>query len=187
LPRTYLTRLRRWQSRAPAATQTLSRLLTSKLTATVEAAGFKPVDVEWGQSSEPVQGSELRFERESGDCIDEIHAWFGKYAAPRFQIRFSRRLKTNLREQLRCGQVVRHRSEYVHEWGKPFWFPTALWLETLSERSVNHVVRSIDQVVLFLETGRRGPNISLSMADTHVSILRKVLAALFDRSRHKTR
>jgi len=120
----------------------LSRLLTSKLTAAAEAAGFEPVEVEFGQSSEPVPGSDLRFERESGEFIDVIHVWFDKYAAPRFQIRFSRRLKSDLRQALRWGQVVRRRSDHVHEWGKPVWFPTALWIQSLSERSVERVVRS---------------------------------------------
>ena len=48
-------------------------------------------------------------------------------------------------------------------------------------------MRSIDQVLFFLETSERGPNISLSTSDTHVSLRRKLLATLFARSQPRRR
>ncbi|MCM2311852.1 MAG: hypothetical protein NDI84_10650 [Steroidobacteraceae bacterium] len=156
-------RLQRWQSRVPEKTRLLSELLIRKLVPIVEAAGFAKVDRELARPERPVEGSELRFERESGGRIDVVYAFFDKYSSPRFQIGFSRRDVADRDVMLRSGHLVKQSSEYYHEWGKPRWLPLALWSESQARASVDEVVENLPQVFRFLESGERGPRISRSV------------------------
>jgi hypothetical protein len=159
-------RLQLWQSRVSEQTRLLSELLTTKLVPVVEAAGFKKVDCALGLPARPVEGSELRFERETGGHLDVVYVFFDKDSAPRFQIVFSRRAPQDRDEFVRSGKLVKRSSEYYHEWGKPRWLPGALWSGGRARRSVDTVVENIPQAFRFLETGERGSKISRAVSGT---------------------
>jgi hypothetical protein len=159
-------RMQRWRSRVPGSTRLLSELLTSNFVPIVEAAGFERVDCALGLPDRPVEGSELRFERKTGDYLDVVYVFFDKYSAPRFQITFSRRTDPDRQDVVRSGNLVRRSSEYYHEWGKPRWLPEALWSRRRARQCVDTVAASISQAFHFLETGERGPRISREFIPT---------------------
>ncbi len=153
-------RFRRWQLRAPERTRQLSELLANRLIPALEATGFQKVDCVLGKRTSPVEGSELRFERTLNGCIDVIYVFFDKYSSPRFQVSFSRRSVNDPEAIIRSGHLVRAPSERYHEWGKPRWFPVALWSEARAVGVAMEVAGYLDQVLRFLEVGETGSKIS---------------------------
>lgn len=137
----------RWQSRVPAKTRLLSELLRTKLTAVVEEAGFSKVDLELDRPDRPVEGNELRFERDSGPYIDVIYAFFDKYDSPRFQIVFSRRMRASPERIVSSGRLTRNATQRYHEWGKPRWLPIALWSGALAKSCVDEAVHRMPLVL----------------------------------------
>ncbi len=152
--------MKSWRSRSPAATRIMSERLTAELIPIIEAAGFIKVDVELGEASAPVAGSDLQFERTHDTHIDVIHVFFDKYARPRFQVGVHRNARSEPHELLSSAYLVKRSNEYYHVWGKPWWLPTRLWTEGRSKKTVRRVVESLGQGIRFLETGERGPNIN---------------------------
>jgi hypothetical protein len=138
----------------------MSERLTAELIPVIEAAGFIKVDVELGEASSPVAGSDLQFERTRGDQIDVIHVFFDKYARPRFQVNVFRKARSEPHELLSQAFLVKRSNEYYHVWGKPWWLPTRFWTEGRSKKTVRKVVGCLGQGIRFLETGERGPNIN---------------------------
>ena len=155
-------RRRRWQSRVTEKTRSLSELLTRKLAPIIEAVEFAKVDREFARADRPVEGSELRYERELGEHVDVLYVFFDKYSSPRFQIGFSRRKMADRDLIVRSGHLVQKSSQYYHEWGKPRWLPLALWSEAQARATVDEVAESLPQVFSFLEFGVRGSRISQS-------------------------
>jgi hypothetical protein len=128
----------------------------------LEAGNFAKVGVEFSKPERPVEGSELRFERETEEVLDVVYVFFDKYSSPRFQIGFSRREKSNTDSLIRAGHLVKHAAEFYHEWGKPRWLPLVLWSDAQARGCVDEVAIRVPQVFSFLETGDRGPSISRS-------------------------
>jgi hypothetical protein len=135
----------------------LSELLRTRLIDAFEEAGFAKVDLELGRPDRPVDGNELRFERESGQYIDVVYAFFDKYDSPRFQIAFSKRVRANSEKMVKSGRLVRKPSQHYYEWGKPRWLPAALWSDARARRCVDEAVRRIPQVLHALEADASGP------------------------------
>ncbi|MBM4383627.1 MAG: hypothetical protein FJ091_09700 [Deltaproteobacteria bacterium] len=122
--------------------------------------GFAEVECNLRRSDSPLDGRELQFESWGAEYVDTVHLWFDKYDSPRFQIAFNRRLISDQDQIVRGGRLVRRASEYYHEWGKPRWQPLLLWTERRARSQVDVVVRRTPQIVEFLETGARGPNVN---------------------------
>jgi hypothetical protein len=138
----------------------MSEQLASQLIPVIEAAGFVKVDVELGEASSPVAGSDLQFERTRDDHIEVIHVFFDKYTRPRFQVGVHRNARSQPHELLSSAYLVKRPNEHYHVWGKPWWLPTRFWSERRSKKTVRRVVEFLGQGIRFLETGERGPNIS---------------------------
>jgi len=152
-------RFKNWQNLSPPQTRFLSSLVESNLVAIAEAIGFQRVDISLGDPGLPVSGSEITLERGHLDCVDSVDFNFEKYKTPRFQIHFSRRELVPPHSFVRSGNFVARRTQHYHFWGKPWGWPTRLWPELASARTVEFVRSRIDQVFRFLETGETGPNI----------------------------
>lgn len=156
----YEKRVQLWRNRAPQKSRRLRDLLVAELMPAMEAAHFDHVDCEFGRADQLVIGAEIRFERAAGEYIDVVDVFFDKYAGPSFQISISRRMKIDPSEFVRSAHVVSRPSEYYHEWGKPWWWPSQLWSDALSRRTVKRLLPGLGQISPFLESGARGPNIS---------------------------
>lgn len=152
-------RFKRWRERAPPQTRVMAEDLVSRWAPAVEAQGFCSVDCFLGKEDSPVEGSEIQFERLSGGHIDEIYLFFDKYSSPRFQITFARRAQPSPNPFVRARRLVKQPVEHYHEWGKPRWFPVALWSARQSAATVNAVIKATPQIFAFLETGAVGPNV----------------------------
>jgi len=135
-------------------------LLVASVVPTILDAGFEPVDRCFRDEASPVQGGEIQFEREAEDCVDEIYIFFDKYSSPRFQVGFSRRLRSDVRQFVRSGHLVKRSSQYYYEWGKPRWMPIWLWSERQAISVIQQVSAGVEQIAEFLEGGHRGPQIS---------------------------
>jgi hypothetical protein len=135
----------------------LSELLRAKLIEFAEDAGFAKVDFELDRPDRPVEGNELRFERDSGQYVDVVYAFFDKYDCPRFQIVFSRRARINSEKIVKSGRVVRNPSQHYYEWGKPRWLPAALWPDARAERCVDEAVHRLPHVLRWLAEDDSGP------------------------------
>lgn len=150
----------KWLSGRAPDTRRLGELIVASVVPKIIGAGFDDVGRCFGDEASPVQGGEIRFEREIGDSVDVIHIYFDKYASPRFQIGFSRRLRSDVRHFVRSGHLVKRSSQHYYEWGKPRWMPLWLWSERQARRAIQRVSEGIEQIVRFLEDGHRGPQIS---------------------------
>lgn len=157
-------RLERWLSKAPPRTRRLGELLIASVIPRIRVAGFESVGCCFGDATSPVQGGELRFERPVGDHVDVIVVDFDKYASPRVQVVFSRRLRSDARQFVRSGRLVKRSSQFYYEWGKPRWMPLWLWSERRSVGVVQRIAAGIEPVIQFLDTGLRGPQISRPVA-----------------------
>ncbi len=153
-------RFARWQQRVSPQTRLLCELVESRVVPVLTAPGFRWVDLNLGRSDWPVNPNEIELERVSGDVIDSIDISFGKYDRARFQIGFSRHERAPPNEFIRSGNLVKNASQYYCFWGKPWWLPKKFWPARSAKRVVEGVVPLLEQVVRFLETGERGPNIS---------------------------
>lgn len=138
----------------------MSSLVESAVVPIVESAGFKRVDIRLCDPEWQVSGSEIALERADGTLIDAITFSFEKYRTPRFQIHAARRGADAPHEFVRSCNLVARPTQYYHFWGKPWWLPTGLWSERRSRRTVGKVSMRIDQLLRYLETAERGPNIS---------------------------
>jgi len=154
-------RFSRWQSRAPRESRVLSELLESRITPVFEAQGFSRVGIALGRSDQPVDSDEIRLERSSDAEIDTITIWFDKYRRPRFQIGFSRRMRTPPNDFIRSAHLTKRSTQYFCFWGKPMFFPRWLWSDRSASREIDRIHRKIDQIVPFLEAGKRGRNIGI--------------------------
>jgi hypothetical protein len=168
----YQRRFARWQSRAPRPTRVLSELLQSSFVPLFEAEDFRRVGVALGRADEPVDRNAMRLERERSAHIDSVDFSFDNYQRPRFQISFSRRRRTFPNEFLRSASLAARSSQYYHFWGKPSLLPLWLWSDGSASREVAAVIRTLDQVLRFLETGERGPNIGIPFENPWSTVLR---------------
>jgi len=153
-------RFKRWQNLAPPQTRYLSNLLDTELIPKLEALGFQRVNISRNNPEWPVSGSEISLERVSGAFLDSITINFEKYRTPRFQIHASRSEATQPHTGIRGCNFVARSSQYCHFWGRPWWLPTRFWSEQGSKRTVVRVLSRTEQLLLFLEVGERGSNIS---------------------------
>ncbi len=154
------TRFKRWQNLAPPLTRHMSIAVSSELVPLLESFGFERVNIHLGDPEAPVSGSELTLERVSGGLLDSITFNFEKYRTPRFQLHASRREAAAPYQFIRSCNLVARGSQYYHFWGKPWWLPTRLWSERGSKRAIESVSSRLPQLVHYLDTGERGPNIS---------------------------
>jgi hypothetical protein len=138
----------------------MSTAVSSELVPVFESFGFERVNIHLGDPEVPVSGSELTLERVSGGVVDSITFNFEKYRTPRFQLHASRREAAAPHQFIRSCNLVARGSQYYHFWGKPWWLPTRLWSECGSKRTIESVSSRLFQLIRYLDTGERGPNIS---------------------------
>lgn len=154
------TRFKKWRNLAAPQTRELSTAVFSQLVPMVESYGFERVNIHFSDPESSVSGSEIALERVSGALIDSITFNFEKYRTPRFQLHASRREATFPHQFVRSCNLVARSSQYYHFWGKPWWLPARFWPEYGSTRTIETVAARIHQLIRYLETGDRGPNIS---------------------------
>ena len=153
-------RFRKWLNLCPPETRFLASAVEERLVPKIESWGFRRVDIALEDPEQPVSGSELRFERVSGDYIDCVEFNFWKYRSPKFQVHLSRRLAVRPNALVRSGNLVRRASQYYHLWGKPWWRPIRLWTEGTSIATIASIESRLAEVPAFLERGERGGSIS---------------------------
>lgn len=149
-----------WRNLAPTQTRYLVDGIVEILLPLLESQGFSRVSFERLDSSLPVSGSEIVLERIGDREIDSVTFNLEKYRRPRFQIHFSRRDRNSPNNFIRSANLVRKSSQYYHFWGKPWWFPTKLWPESATRRTLAEVQSQLVQVLHFLDNAERGRNIS---------------------------
>lgn len=138
----------------------MSTAVYAKLVPMFESYGFERVNIHLCDPESPVSGSEIVLERVSGALVDSITFNFEKYRTPRFQLHASRREAAAPHQFVRSCNLVAGGSQYYHFWGKPWWLPTRFWHEYGSKRTIEAVSARSCQLIRYLETGDRGPNIS---------------------------
>jgi hypothetical protein len=153
----------RWQSRVPEETRFLSQLVIERILPEFIKLGFKPVTTELGQKNDRVAASEIRLERSIGEYIDGAHFYFAKYDDPAFLLKLSRQTGPSVDEVVHIGNVIEKAGQYHYEWGKQSLMPRFLWTKGAAERAVSKIVPLLDQCFRFIETGERGPNISIKL------------------------
>jgi len=153
-------RFERWQSRVGPQTRHLSALVAAGASLRLEQAGFQLVDNRLQGSGSAIDPNDLRFERVVGDQIDVVQFSFEKYDQPRFQVWISREFSAPPNDFVRTASLVKRQSQYVYFWGKPWGLPLVLWPNHCSTSTVKSVIEKLEQALLFLDTGERGPNIS---------------------------
>lgn len=153
-------RFLRWQERVGEKTRHLSQLVEAHILPPIIEAGFQRVDIALRQPEWTVNANEIRLERVRDSAIDSIDIAFGKYADPKFQIGFSRRELAGPNKFVRSGTLVRSARQRFGFWGKPTLIPSFLWSQARSKQAVMDAVEGIAQVIHFLDSGVRGPNIS---------------------------
>lgn len=153
-------KFQRWQNLTPALTRHLSTQIDETVIPMLEARGFRRVDICLADSEQPVSGSELRLERGQAETIDSVIFNFEKYRTPRVQIHLDRRQALPPNDFIHSGNLVATASQYFHFWGKPWWLPAMFWSRGGVDRTIRMICRHLEQAMVFLETGTRGPNIS---------------------------
>jgi len=153
-------RFEKWQRLAPRDTRLLTTLVASQVVPRLEAQGFNRVSHSLRQPDQSVSGREIELERWAGDSVDTVTFNFDKYAAPRFQVQLSRRSSEPPHAWVRSANLVRHPSQYLHFWGKPWWLPAALWSERASRRVIACVESALPDALAFVDHGERGRHIS---------------------------
>jgi hypothetical protein len=111
-------------------------------------------------ADQPVSGREIELERARGEFVDTVTFNFDKYRRPRFQIHLARRMARPPNTFVRSCNFVANNNQYYHFWGVPWWYPTALWSASRSDRLIASVDSRLAQVDQFLESTLAGPNIS---------------------------
>jgi len=149
-----------WRNLAPIQTRYLVDGIVEILVPFLELQGFSRVSFERLDSSLLVSGSEIVLERIGEREIDSVTFNLEKYRKPRFQIHFSRRERNSPNNFIRSANLVRKSSQYYYFWGKPWWFPTKLWSESATRRTLAEVKSQLVQVIHFLDNAERGRNVS---------------------------
>jgi hypothetical protein len=139
----------------------MSEALAAGVTPRLIAAGYQLVDRHLQGTGSPTEPDELCFERVTGDELEIMSFVFGKHGMPRFHLRLARKKLAPPNEFVRTAYLVRSQKRYCDEWGKPYGLPLFLWPDFLAEKAVKSAVGKLDQALRFLESGERGPNISL--------------------------
>jgi hypothetical protein len=153
-------RFERWQARCGPQTRLLSKLVDEELVPVFIQASFATVDVAFRQADQTVNADEICLERAESNFFDTINISFSKRDRPNFQLGCSRRQSIPPNEFIRSCHLVKRSNQFYYFWGKPWWWPTALWSESQARGTVNKVKRVMEQLIVFVETGERGPNIS---------------------------
>jgi hypothetical protein len=151
-------RFARWQQRVPEQTRLLSELLETRVEQHFANLGFQVVDNDSTLNNIPVDPSVIRMERWADEHVDYVEVHFGN--SPRFQFYARRRRKDPPHEFLRAAGLVKRSSQYYYLWGKPWWMPLRLWSPNAIRRLVDQVASRFEEVLVFLDTGKRGPHIS---------------------------
>ncbi|HVZ27274.1 MAG TPA: hypothetical protein VG798_01335 [Rhizomicrobium sp.] len=156
----HIKKFHRWLSRHSQATLVLSKMVETVLVSKVLAAGYEIKSFAFDDREDRVLARELHLERANGAVVDFIEFSFEKWGRPRFLVHFGRRQATAPFKYLRTGNLVFRSTQYYCLWGKPWWMPNALWSNKRAENSVRAIDNRLDQIFAFLDTGKRGPNIS---------------------------
>jgi hypothetical protein len=157
-------RFAKWQNLCPPKTRALSAAIDRELLAMLAERGFIRVDTQRQFEDCPVSGSEIELGREGGKHYDVVRFNFEKYRTPRVQVSGSRHEAHAPYKCIRACNLVARDSQYYHFWGRSWWLPDSLWPDARVQATVNAIRKNLDQLLHFLETGERGPNISKSLA-----------------------
>lgn len=153
-------RLVKWRNLAPPQTRVVIDGTLENLVPALEAKGFERVDSSRLDPTHPTSGSEIVMERVAGEYVDAVTFNFEKYRRPRVQIQCARRELSEPHRFIRSANLVRKNTQYYYFWGKPWWLPTKLWPASASRHALALAKTHLGQVLRFLESGERGPNIS---------------------------
>jgi hypothetical protein len=152
-------RFREWQNLAPPATRFISAEVETRLVGLLEVKGFRRVGTRLTSPEDTVSGGDIVLERVQGRIVDSITFNFDKRRSPHFQVQGMTRIVVAPHDFMQSASLVARSSQYHHFWGKHWWLPTLFWRNRCSTRQVDAVAARIDQLLQFLETGQRGPNI----------------------------
>jgi hypothetical protein len=150
----------RWRNLTPGLTRILSSLINESLVPALESRGFRYVGCHLGEPADTVAASDVHLERRDQEHIDSVTFNFEKYKSPRFQVHISRRKADAPHDFVHSGNLVSKSSQYYHFWGKPWWLPSKFWSESAAKLTIESIGNRLDQVVLLIEEGVRGKNIS---------------------------
>lgn len=149
-------------------TRLLSEQIIEKVVPVLETQGFRAVGIYLGDPDQSVSGGDLRFERLVADKIDSVTFNFEKYRRPGVQVHFARRSAAPPHEFILSGNLVARRWQYFYFWGKPWWYPTRFWPHRSVLRTVDLILGRLQQAIVFMEQGKRGPNISKEVRSTRL-------------------
>jgi len=159
-PGAHAKRLANWRNLASPQARHLIDQVVEQLVPAIAAAGFERVEVSHMGPDQSPSGSEICFERVSGEHLDVITLNFEKHGKPRLQVHGARRELKAPHAFVRSANLVRRNSQYYYFWGKPWWLPTKLWPESITDHAVEEVKQRIGQLLVFLQSNERGQSVS---------------------------
>ena len=151
-----------WLRLCPPATRTLVALVDARLAPLLEHGGFCRVECQLHDPEISVKGSEILLERPAVVGRQYIEFVFEKYRSPRFAVRCGemQSIEPGIFETPYSTGLVRRPGQTDYWWGKPWWRPNALWSDSDAETLVTKLVPMMSQILDFLDSGQRGPNIA---------------------------
>jgi hypothetical protein len=154
----------RWVNQAEPSTAFLARAAESCFALYLQSQGFERADIEHGSPNYAIEANELCFEKLDRELLQEISIRFDHLGGPRFQVRATLRYpeiqENGVYSIVRYANLVGNKQQYVKLWGKAWLTPSWLWPQKRYLNLVEQVLSMLDQLVIFLDTGERGTNVS---------------------------
>jgi hypothetical protein len=150
----------KWKRLCPKQTRFMCRLIEDEVIPFFTERGFIWISVSYHDPEWEISGREIVLERINEDSVDAVSITFDKYRAPRFHIHLIRRKKLKANEFIRSTALVKNDKEYYRLWGKPWYWPTNMWPNSLTERIVHKIKPQLGLLLDFIENGKQSKYIS---------------------------
>ncbi|WP_331352867.1 hypothetical protein [Cellvibrio sp. UBA7671] len=157
---THKKKYSKWKNLCPPETRYLCEKIEQEIVPFFLGIGFQWISVSYHDPEWVVSGSEIDLERINEDSVDTLSIAFEKYRSPRFQICLIKRKKIQGNEFLRSASLVKKSSEYYRMWGKPWFWPTKYWPNSLTDKTIQTVKAGLEPLVEYIDKEKRSEFIS---------------------------